>query len=392
MGNMGKREQKSKSLAVDKGLLSDVIDYFIHQQGHLLMNMQSNRTDMEMRKKIVGLARQQFLLRSISEGEELEQYVEVFENYIWGYYLLDPLISDRTISDIKCYAYDRIRIKREGKREDADVKFSDEEDYRRFIQMAATKNEVNLSAINAKVKFTDYTSNEDFILRFNVCSGLLQTSRMPFMHIRKNPKKKLLLEDLEQKAFLTGEQKDYLKQKAVEASGIYITGKGSVGKSILLNALLEEIPRECSGLVIEESDELFSDHPDILLQHVIENNGEGKVSYGLKDLATNGLLIDLDYFIIGEIKGDEAAEFSLASYTGHKCWATGHGASTEDGIEKLADYIQRATGDSLEKCYKVISKLEVVVFIRNFRIEEISEIMGLQGGRLIFKKVYGGTS
>lgn len=389
---MAKRNgQKSRLYVLDKALLSDVIDYFIHQQGHLLMSLQADRSSPEIRRKIVEESKQQFLLRRVP-AQDVTLYVDVLERYIWGYYLLDPLIDDRTISDIKCYAYDQIRVKRRGIRETANVQFPDEEDYRRFIQMAVTKNETNLSAINSVVKFTDHTSNENSILRFNVCAGMLQTSNMPFMHIRKDPKRKLLLEDLEEMQYLTRDQKEYLRNKAVNASGIYITGKGSAGKTTLLNAMLEEIPEEYSGLVIGESDELFSTHPDFLFQHVIENGGEGKIGYSLKNLATNGLLIDLDYMVIGEIKGDEAAAFSLASYTGHKCWATGHGSSAEDGMEKLADYVQRATGDPIEKCYRILSKLEVVVFVKNFQIAEIAEVSGIaDNGRLIMRRIFGGA-
>lgn len=75
----------------------------------------------------------------------------------------------------------------------------------------------------------------------------------------------------------------------------------------------------------------------ILCAYVI-NRGEGKIQYELKDLARNALLLDLDYFIIGEIKGDEAVHFLTAAYTGHQCWASVHGISSTEAIDKLADY------------------------------------------------------
>lgn len=356
------------------------------------MQMRANRLDTGLRDTINNKAEAEFIRLGIKQGEELEAYLDIFEKYIWGYYQLDPLIRDKDISDIKCYEYNRITAKRNGELELTDVSFADEEDYRRFVQMVVTKNEKNLSAINAKVVFTDVSSDEDFILRFNVMSGWLQTSNMPFIHIRKDPKKKLYLDDLVRLGFMTPEQKKYLAAAAKKAKGIYITGKGSVGKTRLMNALLEEIPTNKSGLVVAESDELFSDHPHFLFQHTIENNGEGKVSYDLKKLATNGLLIDLNYYIISEIKGDEAEAFSLASYTGHICWATGHGASARDGIEKLADYIQRATGDSIEKCYKVLSKMEVVVYLEDFKIKEIAEIRGFEKDHLVFENIFGGVA
>ena len=387
------KKKAEENFEISKDILYGVVDYFSNQQAHLLMEMHAKQTDEGIRKRILEKAKDEFRLRKITDLKQLNAYVETFARYIWGYYVLDPLLDDESISDIKCYSYNHIRIKRDGKRMDGDVAFLDEEDYRRFIQIVATKNEENLSAINQQITFSDDTSHEAFNLRFNISDGRLQSDGMPFMHIRKTPKRKLLLSDLVRKKFLTEEQKEYFERKVRYSSGLYIIGKGSVGKTTFLNALIEEIPEDCSGLSIAESDDLFTiKHPDILFQHEIMNKGEGKISYSLKDLATTGLMIDLDYFITSEIKGDEAASFSLASYTGHKCLATGHGASCEDGIEKLADYIQRATGDPIEKCYKVISKLEVVVFIDDYQIKEIKEIKGYKDGHLIFKDVFGGAA
>ena len=380
------RNEKREKIEINKEFLSHVLDYFIHQQGHLLMEMQANRTDDYVRTKILSIARTQFELLGVKK--DIDSYVTYFETYIWGYYLLDPLINEESISDIRCYDYNRIRITRYGKKEEAKIEFPDYDDYRRFIGMVATKNEVNLSAINEIQKFTDYTSNSDYILRFNICYNRINTSNKPFMHIRKTPRKKRTLTELENIGFLTKEQREYLQEKAKTAKGIYFTGKGSAGKTTLFNALIEEIPRDKSGLVIQESDELFSDHPDILFQHILEQNGEGKVQYGMKELAQNGLLINLDYYMIGEIKGEEAEYFSLASYTGHTCWASGHGASPEDGIEKLKDYIQRATGNTEEACFKVLSQMEVVVFLKDYRIQAISEIRGYQNGQLLFEPIW----
>ena len=390
MGKKKNSEQEKSRLSVDKEILNRVVEYFINQQGHLLMKLHSGRQDINLRNSIMDKAKTEFLRLGVKQGAVLEGYLDFFEKYIFGYYQLETLIRDKEVSDIKCYEYNRITAKRNGVLEVTEVSFEDEEDYRRFVQMVVTKNEKNLSAINARVVFTDYASDEDFILRFNVMSGWLQTSNSPFVHIRKDPKKKLYLSDLVRLGFMTSEQAAYLAKKAKTAKGIYITGKGSVGKTRLLNALLEEADRTKNGLVTAESDELFSEHPHFLFQHIIENNGEGKISYDHEELIRNGLRIDLDYIVVAEITGKEAGAFSMASYTGHICWATGHGASARDGMEKLADYIQRATGDPIEKCYKVLSKMEVVIFLEDFKIKEIVENRGYENGHLVYEDIYGG--
>lgn len=79
-----------------------------------------------------------------------------------------------------------------------------------------------------------------------------------------------------------------------------------------MNALIEHIPHDKSGLVIQENEELFSNtHPDLMFQHIVSAHGEGKIKYDLKDLSRNGLLVDLDYFIIGEIRVVKPYIFSM---------------------------------------------------------------------------------
>lgn len=356
--------------------LEYVLDYFIHQQGQLLMRMQANRQDKQLRMDILDIAKEQFLLLRIDK-KELGRYLDEFEKYVWGYYLLNELIDAKTVSDIRCYAYDHVTIRKSGKQQRSNVKFRDEEDYKRFISMVATKNEINLSSINAQQKFTDYTSNQDFILRFNISTGWLNTSDIPFMHIRKTPKAKKTVEELVHRRFMTKEQAEYLCDKAVNASGMYFVGKGGAGKTTLINALLEKIPHNNTVFVLQEEDELFcKTHPDMLFQHTRELQGEGKIQYDMPRLARNGLRLDLDYYILSEISGKEAEAFSIASYTGHTCWASGHGQNPEDGMIKLADYVKLATGHEYRDCLKMLTGIEVCVFLKGWQVHNIAEICG----------------
>lgn len=373
---------------VKENALEYVLDYFIHQQGHLLMKMQMNRQDTRIRNDILAIAKEQFSLLKI-EKKEIARYLDEFEKYVWGYYILNELIDAKTVSDIKCYAFDHVRIKKNGKRQSTDVRFRNEEDFKRFVNMVATKNEINLSNVNAIQKFADYTSNPDFILRFNISAAWLNMSNVPFIHIRKTPKKKKSVKELVRCRFMTEEQAKYLCDKAKNASGMYFVGKGGAGKTTLINALLEEIPPDKSVGVMQGEDELFSKHPDMLFQHIREAQGEGKVQYDLEKLARNGLKLDLDYYILSEITGPEAAAFSTASYTGHTCWASGHGQNPEDGLMKLADYVKLATGHDYNDCLKMLTGIEVCVFLKDWQVQSIAEVVGFDSvsGKLIMRSM-----
>lgn len=376
-----------------ENLLELVLDHIIHHEEGLLASMQEDKKNEKTKEKLLGVAEEQF--KNLNPGmnrEQLDEYLNSFERYLWGYHVLDELIADKDISDIKCYDFDHIQVKRLGKRMPgpSDVKFQSREAYIRLVDMAAAKNQINLSTVNAIRTFTDEDSSPDFILRFDICTGYINTSKVPMLQIRKFPKHKYTFEELIDLQVMTPEQAEYLDRKAKEASGIFWTGKGGSGKSIHMNTMLDRIPHDKSVLVLQENQELFTNtHPDMLIQKIRTSNGEGRVQYGLKELATNGLLLDLDYYVISEIKGSEAAEFAQASYTGHICWASGHGRSATEGLYKCADNIKRATSYSYSECLRLLSGMEVIVFMKNFQVAGIAENYGYDEEKkaLVIKEV-----
>ena len=379
---------------MSKQLIDDVLDYFISHDSQMLANVNGNNS-IETRAKLLREAREQFVIRGIKE-QQLNLMIEEFSKYMWGYYVLDSLICNPDISDIRCMDYNRIRIKEKGVRKDAQVSFIDRKDYKQFVQLIAVKNRTNLSDLNAVQTFTDKDSNPDFILRFTITTEFVNSEAVPYVHIRKISRHKYRLWELIAFGMMSHEQAVYLKDKVIESGGILFTGKGASGKTTLMNTLIEEIPHDKSGLFIQENEELFTlpvkdgGHPEIMFEHIVSNKGEGKVKYTLGALTQTGLLQDLDYIGIGEIKGDEAAAFMKASYTGQQCWATVHGRNSKEAIIKLADYIKQAVHYEFDECLRMLTGIETIVYMKNFKIEEISEIHGYDEDKkkLIIERVF----
>lgn len=372
----------------------DALDYMTAPERNYLANIQRG----SISKDTLFMAMRSYFEEKGLSDEAIEQELKKIEKYIWGYYIIEDLINDETISDIKIYNENNVRIKRFGKRFSGNVKFRDKKDYLRFVDIICSRNKVNLSDLDAIQIFTDIDSNEKFRLRFNLTSSIINSSREPVVHIRKIPKIKKTLYDLVHNVDIDGnpdpvfpeELVPILEWMASEASGILYTGKGASGKTTLMNAMGDKIPESQSGLTIQESDELFSNHPDMMYQHVIKSRGESKIQYTLKDLAINGLLTDLDYFIIGEIKGGEAAYFMNAAYTGHKCWASVHGVNSTEAMNKLADYVKYETDYSREDIMRMLQYMRFVIFMKDYHIEEISEITGFseETHDLVYEPVY----
>lgn len=322
-------------------------------------------------------------LRAFLQGndvseETLKKVQTEFDKYIWGYGKLDDLINNNDdVSDIKILSYDNIRIKKLGDRMDSGIKFSSEDELKNFVNFVAIKNGTTMAEINALQKISDKKTSEKAILRINIASEYVNSIDTPYLHIRKIPKNKLDLKKLVELGFCTEEEAEYLLNAVKKGLSIIFTGKGGSGKTTLMNALLDEIPHNKSGLVIQEAEELFSNtHPDMMFQTVRYSKGESKIQYTLKDLAINGLLTDLDCFIIGEIKGEEAIYFLNASYTGHICWGSVHGNNSKEALNKLADYMKYGSDYSKDELLSMLKEIDLVIFMKDFGIREMSEISG----------------
>ena len=325
------------------------------------------------------------------EESDRNEIIDKIKKFIWGYHILDDVINDPSISDIKIMGVDNIRVKRYGKREGTNLHFESKDDLKNFIKYVAVKNKINISDINAIQTFTDKESNPDYIMRFTVITEFLTSHGLPYLHIRKIAKNKITMDKLLEAKMFDEDIMNYLKDKAANAGGILFTGKGASGKTTVMNALLDCIPFNKSGLVIQENEELFSDvHPELMFEHIVTNRGESKVQYTLQDLARTGLLTDLDYFVIGEIKGGEALYMLNASYTGHKCWASVHGINSTEAMNKLADYVKYSSDYSKEEALQMLSNINVIVFMKDFKVNEISEVVGWDDKekKLEYKTVY----
>lgn len=328
----------------------------------------SDITQEEFLHKVLETANRQY---PEVKGNDLNTLMRRINRAIFQNYILEPLINDDRISDIMVLSPDKIRIKIGGERYGCDVKFIDANDYFRFINALATRNNLDFSDGAIHV-FSDITSNPNFRMRFNIVLPVINSVGFPYLHIRKIAKRKRDLNYLLRNGMLDQKIADYLIDRARNGNGLMFVGKGASGKTTLMNTLLDYIPYNKSGLIIQESEELFSDkHPHLMFEHIIADE---KNRYDLQGLARNGLLTDLDYFIIGEVKGAEAKYFINAADTGHRCWCSVHSPSAKEGIDKLADYVMYETKYSKEEAMYMLKNLGTIVFMKNFKVEEIVEI------------------
>jgi pilus assembly protein CpaF len=397
---VGTLTSKSKTETVDDGkatikgvrkdavdVVDDIISHFTQEDPIKLNLLERGAIKKEAFMEDVN----RYISNYVSKvsAETLENIYKVFNSFVFGYDIVDELIADEDVSDIKIYRYEHIRVKKK-ERETSHVKFRSDEHFKRFIEHTVVKNKVSTSDQNAAQVFTDKKSNDKYILRFNVTTGFINSSEDYLLSIRKIPKTKYTREQFIEKGFFTAEQADYIEERVRSGHGVLIAGKGGSGKTFLMNYILDIIPHTKSGLVIQESEECFSDHPDLCFQHTVSNRGEGKIQYTLGDLARNGLIMDIDVFAIGEIKGAEALYLLNAVYTGAQGMATVHGASAEEALNKLADYIKYNSDYKMEDALRMLTHLDTIVFMKDFNMAEVAEVEGFdeEKKRIKYNRVF----
>lgn len=311
------------------------------------------------------------------KADQTDIVIRMVKDELYGYSILNDLLNDDNISDIKIINENNVRIKELGKRKTTDIKFKSKDDVNKYIEKIAIKNKVDTSDSNALPTFMDTESNETARLRITLTMNFVTSEGNSYMHIRKILKKKKSKDELQELGLFTQEQYEYLTECIKNGDVLIFAGHGGSGKTTMMNMLLDELPQQCDGIVIQENEELFSDHPGLMFLKVKKANGEGRISYLLKDLAKQGLLMDIDLFTIGEIKDEEARFFLTAILTGHSAMSSIHGNSSEEAMDKLIDYMKFSSDYSREDLMIMLKNLNAkIIFLKKFKCLDISRLAG----------------
>lgn len=368
----------SSELESSKNCLSQLVEEYTTRKQQTLVQMKKGMLSREEFLEDAGQHIKEFYHRTQEQDEEL---LKNFEQYIFGYSRLSELINDEEISDIRVVNFDNIRVKRKGRRQAAGVAFASAKEYRQFIDYIATRNQVNISNLNAIQRFTDDDSDPRFILRFTLSMPLVNTSTEPYLCIRKVPRFFPQIKDLIAAGMMDVTIAELLIRRFREGSTL-ICGGNSSGKTTILNALKETLPNDCAVLVAQQADELTTRfHPDMMFLHSLPAQGETSVNYDLEKISIAGLTMDVDFFIIGEVKGAEAVYLLNAAYTGQQCAATIHAPSADRAINKLVDYCLSNSKYTRKELLKMMDCFQTLVFMEHYRVKEIFACTGWDEAR-----------
>lgn len=295
---------------------------------------------------------------------------------LFGQALLIELLSDPLVSDIKILSYDKIRLKCLNRRKSASFCFQNPGQYLHFVEYLLSRNGLRLDGPHAYLTFCDSSSSPTDLLCFHITSRRINSVNTPYLHVHRIPKEKKYLKDLIASGMLSEKNADYLLRQVQNGRCILFTGSGRQEQHLLLNALIDLIPHSKSALAIQEQEELFSlSHPEIMFQHTTPTS-QTQISYDTGELMENGLLLDSDYFILDELKPENALPFWRAVSHGCHCWTTVPGKNARQAVECLMDYLCREASCPRETVLPSLGHISSIVCLNRGKVTELVEVQG----------------
>ena len=294
------------------------------------------------------------LLRRLNLSPEVEYLVR---RELFGYGVLDPLIRDPDIEDIQVPAVG-VPVKvihRELGSLETNIVFESDDDVNRYIEkyVARTGSSVSLYMPLASLQLPEGH-------RLTVAYSRETTTRGPVIVIRKFPEKAWSITRLLQKNAISPEMAAWLMLAVETKQGIMIVGPMGSGKTSVMNAIANFIPRDATIVTIEDTPELRLSHP-YWIQHKTRESLtiEGRGSIDMFTLVKHALRESADYVIIGEVRGEEGKVWAQAI-------ATGHGGITTFHAESPRAMIARLTSPPISVEKSLLTALKVIVTTGRF--------------------------
>lgn len=322
--------------------------------------------------------------------DEVRTIIDTVFNQMRRHDVLEPLINDKSITEIMINGPDKVFIERNGVIEETDIAFESRERLDDLIQNMVAK--VNRSVTEAEPVVDARLEDGS---RVNVVLPPVALNG-PLVTIRKFPEKPMTVEDLVKCGSLTEEAATFLEKLVRAKYNIFICGGTGSGKTSFLNALSSLIPKDERIITIEDSAELqLTTIKNIARLETRNANTEGRGEITMKSLIKTSLRMRPERIIVGEVRGGEALDMLQAMNTGHDgSMSTGHANSTTDMLSRLETMVLMAAPLPLEAIKKQIaSALDIIIFLARLRdytrrTLEITEVVGYKDGEITLNPLF----
>lgn len=312
---------------------------------------------------------------------ERQRLFEQIADEILGFGPLQPLIEDKSITEIMVNGYKNIYVERAGKILRAPVSFESDEHVMRIIDriVAPLGRRVDESSPYVDARLPDGSRVNAVIPPISLVG--------PTLTIRMFAKDPITVDQLIEYGSITSEAIQFLKA-CVEANlNIVISGGTGSGKTTLLNVLSSFIPADQRIVTIENAAELQLRQEHVVTLETRPPNIEGKGEIDAQMLVVNSLRMRPDRIVVGEIRAGEALDMLQAMNTGHEgSMTTAHANSPRDVIARIETMTLMSGFDLPIRAIReqIASAIDMIVHVDRIRdgtrkVVNITEIVGMEG-------------
>ncbi len=324
--------------------------------------------------------------------EEVFELTEALLDDLLGFGPIQPLIDDRSYSEIMVNGPDVIFAEYKGKLQETEIVF-DDEDHVYFTAQRIVRplqRSINRSNPMVDARLPD-GSRVHIVTEPSALQGTTIT-------IRKFPDKRLTVSDLVKYGSFTHEVAQFLEACVVSRLNIVVSGGTGSGKTTLLNVLSSFIPEDERIITVEDSAEL-----NLAQRHVVRletapampgTAEEGKLE--IRDLVKGTLRMRPDRLVIGECRSGEALDMLQAMNTGHDgSLTTVHSNSPRDAVARLETLCMMAGMDLPVMVIRQQIASAVHLFVQQARLKDgsrkvvqITELQGMEGENVTLQDLF----
>jgi len=324
---------------------------------------------------------------------EYEELKEGLINDILGFGAIDPLVRNKSVSEVMVTGADMIFAEQKGKLAESEYIFDDEEHVQWTAQrivrpLGRTFNRAN-PMVDARLPDG---SRVHLVMPPSALKGTTIT-------IRKFPSKPLTVEDLIKFGSFTREVSQFLEACIVSRLNIVVAGGTGSGKTTLLNVLSSFIPEDERIVTIEDAAEI-----QLTQRHVVSletappipggDGEEGRLV--IRDLVKGSLRMRPDRIVVGEVRGGEALDMLQAMNTGHDgSLTTVHANNPRDAIARLETLCLMAGMDLPIIVVRSQIAAAVNMFVQQARLKDgsrkvvqITELQGMEGPNITLQDIF----
>ena len=298
--------------------------------------------------------------------------------------ILQPLIDDRSISEIMVNGPDRIFVEREGMITQVPACFDSVEDLQELIRRIAGRVHREINELNPIVdaRLSDGS-------RVNAVYGNIALNG-PILTIRKFPERVMTMGDFIRNGTISLEGARMLSVLVRCGYNCFVSGGTSSGKTTMLNVLAQLIPSGERVIVIEDSAELqITQISNIVRMECRSPNTSGRGQVDMTHLVRASLRMRPDRIIVGEVRGGEVFDMINAMNTGHAgSLSTGHANSISGMLKRLEAMFMQAVDFPVEAIRAQISEgIDIMIHMSRMRdgsrrVVEIAELAEVRDGQI----------